>query len=235
MERTSDPAPERVLVATPASVPLRSMASWSSPAARVLALQRSAGNAAVTRMLQREAAETGRVDSPVGIVYARPDLQSEHVAELPRGAPVPVKGRSGDFWLIDRGYVYFADLAVLADDQAAGATVDTADWRQVIPDAKPRGGAGLGNRAGHSSAQGQLIGYAAGAGNVPTASYSTRGKDEVAEAAPLAPGVTQADVDAAAAAITGARGRGGRRRAAARAGQCHAPPSGHFRRDAGRG
>src|SRR6185369_6081336 len=127
--------------------------------ARVLALQRSAGNAAVSRMLQREAAapETGRVDTPVGIVYAKPDMQSEHVAELPRDAPVPVKGKSGDFWIVDQGYVYWADVAVTDDAAApdAATNVNKSDWRQVLPEAQAKGGKGLGTQSGHSSAQGE--------------------------------------------------------------------------------
>ena len=209
MEQTAEPALECVSEVTPVGAVVDGASSSPTRVARILALQRSAGNAAVAQMLQREAAATaGHVDVPVGIVYASPDLQSEHVGELPRDAPVPVKGRSGDFWQIDQGYVYFPDLAVMeADPSGASGTagVDTKDWRQVIPDATPRGGQGLGTRPGHSTAQGPLIGYAPGAGNVPTASYGKRGKDEVAEAAPLPPGVTQPDVDAAAAAVAGAR------------------------------
>src|SRR3954467_2872465 len=88
-------------------------------AAGVLALQRSAGNQAVMRMLaaglgvQREPGEAppggeatgapvaggqraGRIDTPVGIVYASPDRSSAQVAQMPRDSRVPVKGRSGD-------------------------------------------------------------------------------------------------------------------------------------------
>jgi hypothetical protein len=84
MERTPEPAPE--LSPQVAAPGVMAPAQAAGSVARLLALQRSAGNAAVARMLavQREAAAgTGRVDTPVGIVYARPDIQSEHVAELP--------------------------------------------------------------------------------------------------------------------------------------------------------
>jgi hypothetical protein len=196
MEQTSEPAPERVPEAAPAAAPLGFASAAPTRVARVLALQRSAGNAAVSRMLQREPA-AGRVDAPVGIVYAGPDLQSQHVGELPHDAPVPVKGRSGDFWQIDTGYVYFPDLAVVEGDATAPAAIDLKDWRKVIPDAK---GPSQGTRPGHSTAQGPLIGYAAGAGNLPKDTYAPG-----AEADKLAPGVTQPDVDAAAAAVAGAR------------------------------
>jgi hypothetical protein len=177
----------------------------------VLGLQRSVGNRVVTRMLAvlRDPVEagqrTGRVDSPVGIVYASPDRGAAHVTELPRDAPVPVKGRSGEFWIVDQGFVYFADVEVLSADEppdpaAPGGAAKLA-WPQVIPDAKPRGPA-MGNRAGHGSAQGQMIRFGAGKGNIPAATYGAGG----AEAQPLAAGVTQADVDAAAASIAGARG-----------------------------
>src|SRR5690349_5721694 len=203
MEKTPESAPVQVaseLVAAPSVAPV-----LGASVARVLALQRSAGNAAVSRMLQREAA--GRVDTPVGIVYAKPDMQSEHVAELPHDAPVPVKGKSGDFWIVDQGYVYWADVAVTdAAAAPAAANVNKSDWRQVLPEAQARDGKGLGNQSGHSSAHGDLVAYRAGKGNVPTVTYNERKGEEIAEAAPLPPGVTQADVDAAAAAVAGARG-----------------------------
>jgi hypothetical protein len=213
MEHAPERAPEPVAEAAPAAAPLgaavTAFGAGARGVARILALQRSAGNAAVVRLLQREAAAAaGRVDTPVGTVYAQPDLASEHVGELPRDAPVTVKGQTGDFWQIDQGYVYWMELAVTPADATAGgatAAVDTKDWRQVLPDATPRGGQGLGNRAGHATAQGPLIGYAPGAGNLPTATYGKRGGQEVAEAAPLPAGVTQADVDAAAAAVAAAR------------------------------
>jgi hypothetical protein len=122
--------------------------------ARILALQRTAGNAAVVRLLQRDPA---------------------------------------------------APPADPADAGAAAPTVDKTDWRQVLPDAQPAGGQGLGNRAGNATAQGPLIGYAPGAGNLPTASYGTRGGQPVAEAGATAAGVTQADIDAVAAAVATAR------------------------------
>jgi hypothetical protein len=208
MDKTPEPAPPQVMPEAAVAPSLAPVLGAS--VARVLALQRSAGNAAVSRMLQREpAAQTGRVDTPVGIVYAKPDMQSEHVAELPHDAPVPVKGKSGDFWIVDQGYVYWADVAVTAADAApdpAAAGVDKADWRQVLPEAKARDGKGLGNQSGHSSAHGDLVAYRAGKGNVPTVTYNERKGEEIAEAGPLPPGVTQADVDAAAAAVAGARG-----------------------------
>jgi hypothetical protein len=208
MEKTPEPAPTQVMPEAAVAPSLAPVLGAS--VARVLALQRSAGNAAVSRMLQREAAaQTGRVDTPVGIVYAKPDMQSEHVAELPHDAPVPVKGKSGDFWIVDQGYVYWADVAVTAADAApdpAAAGVDKADWRQVLPEAKARDGKGLGNQSGHSSAHGDLVAYRAGKGNVPTITYNERKGEEIAEAGPLPPGVTQADADAAAAAVAGARG-----------------------------
>jgi hypothetical protein len=210
MEKTPEPAPLQVTpeaAAAPSPAPV-----LGASVARVLALQRSAGNAAVSRMLQREAAapETGRVDTPVGIVYAKPDMQSEHVAELPQDAPVPVKGKSGDFWIVDQGFVYWADVAVTAApaDAAApaAATLDKSDWRQVLPEAQAKGGKGLGNQSGHSSAHGDLVAYRAGKGNVPTVTYNERKGEEIAEAGPLPDGVTQADVDAVAAKVAGARG-----------------------------
>jgi len=236
-ERTPEGAPDRApaieahsTAIAPAPSP---RAGAGSRAARILALQQSAGNHAVARMLAAQASvqrnpveapadgaptgapqRTGQVDAALGIVYAQPDRQSAKVAELPRGTPVPVKGRTGDFWIVDQGFVYFLDVAVLtagetpagAPDQPAGATAAKAGWPQVIPDAKPRGGTGLGKRSGHSSAQGDMIVFGKGAGNVPSATYGPPGKREVAEAEPLAPGVTEADVDAAAAAVAGARG-----------------------------
>ncbi len=206
MEKTPEPAP--LVTPEPAGLPSAAPVLGAS-VARVLALQRSAGNAAVARMLQREAAaQTGRVDTPVGVVYAKPDLQSEHVAELPYDAPVPVKGKSGDFWIVDQGYVYWTDVAVQAADAApdAAAGIDKRDWRQVLPEAKARGGKGLGNQSGHGSAHGDLVAYRAGRGNVPTVTYNERKGEEIAEAGPLPDGVTQADVDAAAEAVAGARG-----------------------------
>jgi hypothetical protein len=204
MEKTPEPAPVQV-ASEPAAAPSVAPVLGAS-VARVLALQRSAGNAAVSRMLQREAA--GRVDTPVGIVYAKPDMQSEHVAELPHDAPVPVKGKSGDFWIVDQGYVYWADVAVTDAAAAPGAAtnVNKSDWRQVLPEAQAKGGKGLGTQSGHSSAQGELVAYRAGKGNVPTVTYNERKGEEIAEAGPLPPGVTPADVDAAAAAVAGARG-----------------------------
>ena len=154
---------------------------------------------------------TGRVDTPVGIVYAAPDRTSAQVMQLPRDSPVPVKGRSGDFWIVDQGYVYVADVEVLAapeapEQQPAAGGAAKAGWPQVIPDAKPRDGRGLGNRAGHGSAQGQMIVFGPGKGNVPAATYGKRDGEEVAEAEPLPAGVTAADVDAAAASVAAARG-----------------------------
>ncbi len=175
MEKTPEPAPPQVTPEPAAASSLGPVLGAS--VARVLALQRSAGNAAVSRMLQIEAAaQTGRVDAPVGIVYAKPDMQSEHVGELPYDAPVPVKGKSGDFWIVDQGYVYWTDVAVTAADAAPGAaaTVDKTDWRQVLPEAKARDGKGLGTQSGHSSAHGDLVAYRAGKGNVPTVTYNER-------------------------------------------------------------
>ena len=162
MDKTPESAPQVTPepTAAPSAAPV-----LSGSVARVLALQRSAGNAAVARMLQREAAQSGRVDTPVGIVYARPDIQSEHVAELPQDAPVPVKGRSGDFWAVDQGYVFWADVAVTAaadSAPAAAATAGTSDWRKVLPEAKARDGKGLGTQSGHGSAHGDLVSLAAG-------------------------------------------------------------------------
>jgi hypothetical protein len=207
MEKTPESAPLQVSpeVAAPSVAPV-----LAASVARVLALQRSAGNAAVTRMLQREEQQAGRVDTPVGIVYAKPDMSSEHVAELPHDAPVPVKGKSGDFWVVDQGYVYWADVAVTAAPDpaapAAAATLDKNDWRQVLPEAQAKGGKGLGNQSGHSSAHGDLVAYRAGKGNVPAVTYNERKGEEIAEAGPLPDGVTQADVDAVAAKVAGARG-----------------------------
>ena len=207
MEKTPEPAPVQL---TPAPVAAPSVTpALGASVARVLALQRSAGNAAVSRMLQREPA-AGRVDTPVGIVYAKPDMQSEHVAELPQDAPVPVKGKSGDFWIVDQGYVYWADVAVTAAPDpaapAAAATLDKNDWRRVLPEAKARDGKGAGTQSGHSSARGDLVAYRAGKGNVPTVTYNERKGEEIAEAGPLPDGVTQGDVDAVAAKVAGARG-----------------------------
>jgi len=207
MDKTPEPAPVQ-LTPEPAAAPSVAPVLGAS-VARVLALQRSAGNAAVSRLLQREP-QAGRVDAPVGVVYAKPDMQSEHVAELPLDAPVPVKGKSGDFWIVDQGYVYWTDVAVTAAPDpaapAAAATLDKSDWRQVLPEAKARDGKGLGNKSGHSSAQGELVAYRAGKGNVPTVTYNERKGEEIAEAGPLPDGVTQADVDAVAAKVAGARG-----------------------------
>jgi hypothetical protein len=203
-EAAPDLAPQAPAVASAGLAPV-----LSASVARVLALQRTAGNAAVTRLLQRETAQSGRVDAPVGIIYARPDRRSEHVAELPFDAPVAVKGRSGEFWQVEQGYVFWTDVAVTSADAAAGAaapTVDKKDWRQVLPEAQARGGKGLGNVAGHSAAQGALVAYRAGKGAVPAVTYNERKDGEIAEAGALAPGVTQADVDAAAEAVAGARG-----------------------------
>ena len=85
MEQTAEPALECVPEVTPVGAVVEVASSSPTRVARILALQRSAGNAAVAQMLQREAAATvGHVDVPVGIVYASPDLQSEHVGELLR-------------------------------------------------------------------------------------------------------------------------------------------------------
>src|SRR4051795_4088414 len=130
MEKTPEPAPPQLTPETAASPSLAPVLGAS--VARVLALQRSAGNAAVSRMLQRDA--TGRVDTPVGIVYAKPDMQSEHVAELPHDAPVPVKGQSGDFWQTDQGYVYWTDPEVTQPGPVTPAA-QAKDWRLVLPDA----------------------------------------------------------------------------------------------------
>jgi hypothetical protein len=219
MERTPEPAPELSRQTASAPVAAAATTAWSGggSVARVLALQRSAGNAAVARMLavarDEAPATTAAPAAPgaSGTIYAQPDLQSAHVGELPGDTAVPVNGQSGDFVAVDGGFVPVADVALTdapdpAAPAAAAAPAAGKDWRKILPEAKARDGAGLGNRSGHSSAQGKLVAYRAGKGNVPTASYNQRNGKDIAEAGPLPDGVTQADVDAAAAAIAGARG-----------------------------
>jgi hypothetical protein len=97
-------------------------------AARVLSLQRSAGNAAVVRMLARYAGDElklaaastkggskkGRIDVPSSTVYDAPGGTA--IAELPKGAPVRVLSTDGDLWTIEhdgkRAYVSWMDVEI---------------------------------------------------------------------------------------------------------------------------
>lgn len=96
--------------------------------ARVLSLQRSAGNAAVVRMLARYAGDElklaaastkggskkGRIDVPSSTVYDAPGGTA--IAELPEGAPVRVLSTDGDQWTIEhngkRAYVSWMDVEI---------------------------------------------------------------------------------------------------------------------------
>lgn len=105
-------------------------AASATLAARVLTLQRSAGNAAVVRVLARYAGDElklaaastkggsrkGRVDVPSSTVYDKPGGNA--IAELPRGAPVRVLATStdGDLLTIEhdgkRAYVSWMDIEI---------------------------------------------------------------------------------------------------------------------------
>ena len=115
--RSAQPAAESERAAPAATLP-----------ARVLSLQRSAGNAAVVRMLARYAGDElklaaastkggskkGRIDVPSATVYDAPGGNA--IAELPEGAPVRVLSTEGEQWTIEhdgkRAYVSWMDVEI---------------------------------------------------------------------------------------------------------------------------
>jgi predicted chitinase len=116
--------------------------------ARALWLQRSVGNAAVVRLLQRYAGDEellkpagakggsrkGRVDVPSCWVYEGPDEQSTVLAKLPEGLPVRVLSTDGEFWAIEfedkQAYVRWMDVEI--SPRTTAVTID--QLFKVYPD-----------------------------------------------------------------------------------------------------